>query len=669
MPLVLLLLCLAAYGPLSPWLGLYWDDWPKALFAETIGPNAFSRIEAHRPLNGLWYVFFLSILGTSPFGWQLLGLLWRWASALSFWWFLKKLWPGKKDELAWAAMLFALYPGFLQTNLGMTYYVHFLAYALFFLSMGTTLRAMQTEEKSRWLHALALLLSLFSMLVTDYYYGLELIRPIAIYLALRSLQDEPRQRVLQTLRVWLPYLLVVMGVFAWRSGVDAAESYELTLLEKLGTEGPQELMGQLSIILGDIAEGGISAWTQTLKALTQFELASRVSAFILLWSVMWAAAIFIFLKLRPAGKFEGEETAREWRWEILTLGAAALVLANIPAWVSGLAISLHFPANRLTLPMAAGAALLITAAIVFLLRRRRTLQIAAVALAAGLAISLHLQTADSLRLDGETQNAFWQQFSWRVPELRPGTSVLSEELPLAYFSDDSLTGALNLIYPREAPKDDLNAALLYLDLRLGSKIPALEPDKDITWRYRLLEFHGSTSQALVIYYNPPACLRVLDPVVDANFPLLPPLTRSALALSRLEQIVPNAGIRANLPEHLFSTGNESSWCYYFEKADLARQFEDWEQVAALGDAAFNLDDSPNHASERVPFIEGYAHLGRWERALELTREAMEINPLMQAMLCDTWERISGTSKNSDEKLGALEAIEEELACEIVGTRP
>ena len=36
---------------------------------------------------------------------------------------------------------------------------------------------------------------------------------------------------------------------------------------------------------------------------------------------------------------------------------------------------------------------------------------------------------------------------------------------------------------------------------------------------------------------------------------------------------------------------------------------DWQQVAAIGEAAFIFGESPNHASEMVPFIQGYAFTG------------------------------------------------------------
>jgi hypothetical protein len=79
-------------------------------------------------------------------------------------------------------------------------------------------------------------------------------------------------------------------------------------------------------------------------------------------------------------------------------------------------------------------------------------------------------------------------------------------------------------------------------------------------------------------------------------------------------------------------------------------------VADLGDQAFALGDYPNDPMERLPFIEGYAHTGRWERALELTREAGDITPLMQPVLCRLWQRIEAQTEPTPEQQAALQSI-------------
>ena len=96
-PLLLFLIAILSYALQSPWLGLYWDDWPKALFYNILGPQAFSEIAAHRPLNGKWYVLLTSLVGIRPFAWQMIALFFRTLSALAFWALIKNIWPKSKD--------------------------------------------------------------------------------------------------------------------------------------------------------------------------------------------------------------------------------------------------------------------------------------------------------------------------------------------------------------------------------------------------------------------------------------------------------------------------------------------------------------------------------------------------------------------------------------------
>ena len=77
---------------------------------------------------------------------------------------------------------------------------------------------------------------------------------------------------------------------------------------------------------------------------------------------------------------------------------------------------------------------------------------------------------------------------------------------------------------------------------------------------------------------------------------------------------------------------------------------EWEQVAELGDAAFNLDDYPNDPLERFVFVEGYAHVGAWEKAIEYSQISYKVSKnVMGPLLCRLWERIARDVPVSGEK--------------------
>jgi len=197
-------------------------------------------------------------------------------------------------------------------------------------------------------------------------------------------------------------------------------------------------------------------------------------------------------------------------------------------------------------------------------------------------------------------------------------------------------------------------------VRLGSGLPRLEKDLPVLQDYLAAEFRGGTSQVVVLYFQPPGCLRVMDPEVEAEIWLVPPSLRQTLKLSSTAPIEP--GGMAKPPPGLYGSEPERNWCYYFEKADLARQQKDWQAAAGLGEQALALGDYPNDPVERFPFIEAYAHTANWKRALELTRDTREIAPLYAQLGCRLWARIERETQAGTDRDAALQEAKTILGC-------
>jgi hypothetical protein len=163
-----------------------------------------------------------------------------------------------------------------------------------------------------------------------------------------------------------------------------------------------------------------------------------------------------------------------------------------------------------------------------------------------------------------------------------------------------------------------------------------------------------------VFFNRFACLRVLDPELETENQMLPIILREAAQSSDLETIQ-FAG-QAQPPVNIFGSEPTHGWCYYYQKAALAAQQKDWAGAAQLGDTAFTLSDQPNDPMERVPFIEAYANIGNWDRAVALTQEAYDITPLLQPVYCRLWSRIDRETTASDGKATALNSVQEMTGC-------
>jgi hypothetical protein len=339
-------------------------------------------------------------------------------------------------------------------------------------------------------------------------------------------------------------------------------------------------------------------------------------------------------------------------------------LGGIPFWVTYLPIELRFPWDRFTLAMMLGASLLV-AGLILLIPGRDFMKIALMGVAVGLAVGFHVQQANLYRREWNLQKAFFWQLAWRAPAIQPGTALITAELPFTFFSDNSLTAPLNWIYAPENASRQMTYLLYAVESRLKLGLPRFEKGLPIRQPYRATSFEGTTSQVMAIFSEPPGCVKVVDPAVDARLPQKPNFIAELLPLSNPSLIEADPQEPARPPEAIFGPEPPHGWCYYFEKADLARQSGDWEQVAKLGNQALKLNERlyEVNAPELVPYIEGYARTGHWDRAQELTLQAERLTFRMRRMLCATWDRIEAEGLLDEEGQAAAAAMNAKLRCE------
>src|SRR5512138_3932464 len=106
-PLLFLLVTVAAYGLLLPFTGFYWDDWPFAWIAKFLGPREFLPAFAQvRPFLGPIFFVTTSLVPPVPLYWQIFAIIVRCLSGLFTWFALKQVWPRHKRQTLMVALLF-----------------------------------------------------------------------------------------------------------------------------------------------------------------------------------------------------------------------------------------------------------------------------------------------------------------------------------------------------------------------------------------------------------------------------------------------------------------------------------------------------------------------------------------------------------------------------------
>jgi len=674
-PIALFLACLISFGLLIPWLGFFWDDWPTIWFLHFLGPHGFVEVFASdRPLLGRLFLLTTSILGESTLSWQIFGFVTRWMSSIALWWGLRILWPSRPQLAAWIALLFAVYPGFGQQFISVTYSHVFIILTIFILSLVTMVLAFR---KRRWfwpLYLLSLLCSAFSLFSVEYFFGLEILRPIILWIELSAQFPKQRPRLGRVLLYWLPYLIIMALFLFWRIFLNQTPRGEVQIFDNLGTNPLTELLTLAGTILKDILEVSLLAWAQTLNFLNlkNFGLAATLLYALV---VLIAAFIFIVYLLRYRGRGEttsnaevnpaGAQSSSSRRMSALLIlvGIITLFFAGWPFWSTGLPIGLDFPWDRFTLAMMIGTSL-IFAGLVLLIARNHWQRALFFGVLTSLAIGLHFQNANHYRREWATQREMFWQLTWRAPGLAPGTMILTSELPFTHFSDNTLTAPLNWTYSPDELPTQMPYLLYQIESRLGKGLDEFEPGLPIEQDYRATAFKGSTDQTLVLYYSPPGCVQVLDQAVHAKIPQKPKYISDAMPLSDLGLINPDANPAARPPEHILGPEPDHNWCYYYEKADLARQTGNWARVVQLAEAAFKLDQRlyPVNAPEFIPYIEGNARTGNWTVAVELTSQSLNLSSRMDRILCITWDRIMNATSTSPERDQALDQVNRLINC-------
>jgi hypothetical protein len=491
----------------------------------------------------------------------------------------------------------------------------------------------------------------------EYFFLLELVRPLLLWFTLEKRLPAFRERAWKTILHALPYLAVFLGAGIWRAFFFSyqTQNYQPQLFDELSPTSGVGLLELTGRILLSLWDGLLGAWLQAFTLPNPAVLGGRTALAAGLLAALALAVGLLYLSIfRPAPL-----SASRKAWGAVLTGGFAAVISSLPFWLIGMRPSLLFPLDRFTLPMMFGACLLL-AGLLLALPLRSWMRVGMMALLVAAAVGYQFQLANQYRRDWETQKRFFWQLAWRIPSLEENTLVLANDLPVTFYSDNSLTAPLNWIYtPTDSPAR-MGYLLYYPSVRLGGQVHAMRPGERVEQDYLAAKFSGNTDQIVAVFYDPPACLRMLDPEIDPHNRMLPQAIRSAAVLSTTAPV--SAEASAFLPEQLFGPEPARSWCYYFNKADLARQVGDWEVAAGLGDQAFALGDYPNDPAERIPFIDGYAHTGRWDNALEQTAEAAAISPMMQLPLCRVWQRIGGNTPASPEQEKALEAAYMMLNC-------
>ena len=163
-------------------------------------------------------------------------------------------------------------------------------------------------------------------------------------------------------------------------------------------------------------------------------------------------------------------------------------------------------------------------------------------------------------------------------------------------------------------------------------------DQPIHVDLRSTTYDGSSTDLIGILNRPTSgCIVILDNAYLGN-PLIDSTNLTILRLSNLDQIDLDATPVTPAPL-IFGTEPKHDWCYFFQKADLARQKQEWTEVTTLMDEAFTSGLDTRYSLEYLPLLEAQYYLQDWDGYLETSQKILTRNSGFENFLCTQWERI------------------------------
>jgi hypothetical protein len=634
--LLILLTTVITYGVSIPDLGYYHDDWFVLWSGQARGAESLIPLfSTDRPFMGVVYSVVYRFLGDAIVNWHLYALLWRFLGGLAFFWILRLLWPEQKYLTTVITVLFIVYPGFLSQPNANTKQNHLYGFGTALLSIALMLQALKTARPG-WkivCSILSLLLTANYLWIYEYMIGFEGMRLILLgYVLFQQGVKRFRSLAVEILkRIW-PYWLVTAGFLYWRIFIFQGERNATDVSGLAGSYVGNFRYMSIRLLLEtvkDFLDTSVFAWF--VEPYHLFSIAPY-SNLVFAWVTAGIVASLVLLytslfKDRWGTELHEQGTPRLLK-DFLWIGVLIVLFAISPVIFSDRQVDLYDPYKSYGLHPIPGVVLLIVGITLMLqLRFRRWVLVALI----GISVSAQILNADYWERYWEVQRDMAWQLTWRAPDIQDDTLVM------AYISggfnpqqDYEIWGPINLIYnPGSAKAPAIQAEVLNSDTAYSILKKEVKNN-----HVRDIRLHRDFNNLLLISYPSSAsCFHVMDgrlPVYAGSEALI---VQQVGAYSNVDRIIPS-GTSPVPPASIFGREPAHGWCYYYQKAALARQSGDWEEIGRLYDQVRELNLETDDKSEVIPFFEGLVNLVRYEDARELYREQIKGQTEVRFPLCN-----------------------------------
>ncbi len=667
----LLVVMFLAYDSQVWRMGFYYDDWEGIFLYKLNLTNLqiWQYFLVDRPFSALIHFVFNPIFGASSAGWHVLGVIVNWLAILFFVKTMLEIWPKQIMPIAWMGFLLALYPGISRQFVIRTSMPHYTSMLLFMLSLWLMILAFKNKSQRIWLIFASILLGIFQTLLVEFFGGLELIRFFLLFYLVWQENGTFKQTLIKTVKHWLPYISIFVFFIAFKFFIlpsmqlpGAQPKHMRKILELFGGDFINTFFEYANLILQDIIHSLFYVWT---LAITPQQIDLQSKAFSASWALGLLAALVAVLIIKGWARKENEDSNTPiFIHLIILIAVLALIFGGLPSWAIGKQAAVGRWSSRFLFGQIFGAVPLIVLFIFWITgKNRRSVQYFLLALLLAGSFSVQFRTANDYALDWDSQRQFFWQLKWRAPALSPQAFIVSPQAATRLTVDYQMAYAINVLYASGHAQTTMPHWWFNGPEELRSvKAGEANSERWVGRTFRTIKFESNMTYAVPVLSNlSRGCLLIADPLYQ-DAPLLTESEKRLFLTSHPERIL--AEETTPMPTDVFGAEPEHTWCYFFTKADLARQYAQWDEGIKLWQEAADLGYTPTYGPEYWPFIEAFAKQGDWQAAVELTQKANELTEAMPPFLCGNWQRIMLETQKSESQTQAWNQIQPLLSCKI-----
>jgi hypothetical protein len=659
------------YLPRIGELTYYRDDWYFLYDALVIGPRALIEIALHtRPIRGPLYALYFSLFGLNPLPYHLVMYLTRLLGGLGALWLFNLIWPKNRRANFFMAVLFVLFPGFLWWVAGFEFQPYVLSVGLQAFSIAFTLKAISSESISKRLGwTVAALLSGWAYLaLVEYAIGMEAFRLICVYLYVRRKDSRLTfvASAVQTLKTSVPHMLVPIVFLVWyqflfdnwRKAQDAGTQLSALL------SSPTTMLWRFVEVVRSWLNVSFFAWVIPFyqnfynNRLRDILIGLVFASFVV--ALIYFAHRFLG-NTTDATEDESDAPTSAWQKELLWVGLLGTLGGILPVVLANRIVTFE-RISQYTLPASLTGVIFLGGLIYSV--STKNLRVIILSGLVGLAVLSHHGLAAQAVNEERTISEFWKQVIWRAPDIRSGTTLVVTYPGIDYLEgNDVVWGPANFIYyPDTQMQMPVDIPLPASRLEQDSILQVINGSKSFEQTDLVIKFvHTVTdykNQLIITQPSQDSCVHALDPRWPDLSVSDQPFVHAAYQNSKIDNIITEADFH-ELPAYGFGAELPHEWCYYYQKADLARQQGDWEEIARLGDEAQKLELHPNDQIEWMPFLQAYAFLGK-DKQVKILSTRVNTEPFYRQLAC---KNLNAMAEHGYPLIPEMQSNVDELFCQ------